>query len=126
MKKLVSELEGPELDYFVAKARGWELSERLDASFPPAKIIFEWLRKDGQPHIKLLNYSPHSNSAQAMELVKEFDVWLSSDKTEPSNRRKIASCSPHMNDAIQYGPTPEVAICRAVCAAVFGEYVDGE
>jgi len=121
----VSTLEGPLLAEFVARAQGWYKSiDNYGFSV--------WRDRGNCVTYGTKSYSPDINGGQCFELIEEFDIWLSSyspcmDNVE-TNRSWIASTkTTHIADEEWMhgeGSTPEIAICRAVIASVYGEYVD--
>lgn len=134
----VSELTGAELDYWVAKAQGWEygkdaFGDYWQAEFPQAsnKSIF------GEPlGIRIRDYYPTINWQQCGELIEKFNAdvfyvdngnrWscrvVMSDWTETGGIKNITI---YRSD-LQYGSTPQEAICRVVVASVYGKEVPAE
>lgn len=112
----MSELIGvpvDQLDYWTAKAQWWELKD--DCWFNHGMDL-------GIHELHVSEYHPSTNGGQAMELVKKFEFglfkhmdgyWLSGEfkghLLEPSK-----------------GDTPEISICRAVIASVYGDEVPNE
>lgn len=117
MKIPISELEGDRLDKWVALARGWivKVSQYNDYSYH-----YYSSEKDIPADSTLVkDYRPSINGWQAMALVKEFKLHLYAGG--------IWEACPDDNATVSgYGPTPEIAICRAVVAAKFGVYVEEE
>jgi len=124
----VSELEGPLLAEFVAMAQ------------PDKEFIFS---KYGVALVNIMttpygeyrdeeDYRPDINGLQAMELVKKFNISFRtltkycSYKYEATVPLKIPEENAGvLNDIVtNCGETPEIAICRAVVASVYGEYVE--
>lgn len=112
MRKKVADLTGPELDYFVAKARGWE-EEKIP--HPKGGKCTGW-RFDGNNWIDVKDYTPHNNGAQWSELIEKFGVglrlWNRSWKAQVFLSKQME------------GSTAGIAVCRAVVASKFGEYVE--
>jgi len=117
----VSTLEGLLLAEFVARVRGWEKDTDTGDDAP------QWFLPDSDSFMEYVeDYRPDINGGQAMELVEEFDVWLSSSILDSSTKEltHFASVAPHTNGAIQEGSNKKIAICRAIVASKFGEYVE--
>jgi len=122
MKIKVSELEGSLLAEFVARAQGWTCDSDPTEL---AMCIPVWnthvLRDDGiEKTVVMRSYRPDINGGQAMELVKEFDVDV--NKLGSSNEWCARVYPRKGMETIS--DTPEIAICRAVVASKFGEYVE--
>lgn len=119
----IQDLTDTQLDGWVAKAQGWVIVKLTGRS--PLGDDY-WVPREEVGQIaprhrgEVYMYSPTSNDAQAMALVKEFDVWLSSE-----DGVRIASCSPHAGEAIQEHENLNRAICLAVVASKFGDEVEG-
>lgn len=105
MKKKVSELGGAELAEWVAKARGWSRVKPSDC--------FGWNDDDGTLHL-VPNYRPDIHKNRCFELIEEYKPRLSAGNV-------FTRCE--IGDADIVAETPQLAICRAVVASVFGEYV---
>lgn len=117
----VSELEGQELDYWVGRAQGWN-------TFVPAASSFTyWFESDGQYRWQLTAYTPSTNWAQAGELVEKYALTDIGFAYQDYDDTKVYVCA-HGNRIRnrQYGPTPCIAICRAVVASVYGDEVISE
>ena len=109
----VSELDGPLLGKWVAKAQGW-------GKVYPQRF---WKDENGKWVCDILTYHPHINGAQAMELVKKYRIHLYyEDGAWIAETLYIKARWGCIN---AYATTPEVAICRAVVASVYGGEVDG-
>ena len=105
---------------------GWAYKETAD------DIEFlgygSWFDKDGRYVCLKPDYNPlaktQAGKAQCFELVEEFDVWISSDSDGQRGMVHIASCSPHTNNAIQYGYSQQRAIVLAVVASKYGDTIE--
>ncbi len=113
----VSELEGAELDYWVAKAQEWDLVDNQTVGY------FIWNTPDND-WIDQEIYTPTTNWAQCGALLEEFsvDVYIHEDEgdmewwgAQAQSKLAVYSC-----------PDPRIAICRAVVASVFGEEVSDD
>jgi len=112
MKIKVSGLEGPLLAEFVARVWGWsKWCEQKE------NTTICWWRKSNGSLITTNNYRPDTNGGQAMELAKEFNLLVDFRSNKVNYFLK--------NDWMS-GDTVEIAICRAVVASKFGEYVEVE
>ena len=113
----VSELTGDNLDYWVAKAQ------------PNSGI---YIASNGKPYISYDSceadyYHPSTNWQQCGELITDFGI-----EVKPLQNRmdgswyaicKYYSC--YRNNG-SVGLSAQEAICRAVCASVYGEEVSDE
>lgn len=108
-KKPVSELTGPELSAWVARAQGWiQVSE------------FYWKDADGHTVIDGNRYEPHINGGQCFELIEKFEMTVG---YMPLNKVWYAN---GFNLGTEEGETASIAVCRAVVASVYGECVEVE
>lgn len=97
------ELIGDDLDYWTAKAQGWE--QRFNVGETQQELI------DG--------YTPSTNGAQAMNLVEQNPMCI-----QKLIYSKGYYALVHGEGNIpMIGDTAKVAICRAKVASVFGEEV---
>lgn len=105
----VSELEGAELDYWVAVAEGKNatLKELLFNNFDCSECGAG------------LGFTPSTDWLNGGPIIERERIWLSDD-----NQEWIASCRPHIDDAIHSGPTPLIAAMRAYVASKFGDTVE--
>ena len=115
----VSELSGKDLDYWVGKARGYNILIETMRSFKTDKITTEAYQKGCPP--RLIN--PSTDWAQGGPLIAKYDIWLSSEG-DGKDRYHFASIQPHMNENIQEGKTALEAAMRVLVASKYGEYVD--
>lgn len=117
----VSELEGSQLNEWVARARGWLKDADTGCWYDPENNHYKNCGHSGS------KYKPTSNPAQWADLIEGFDVWLSSDGDSASEAKThYASICPHVDGAIQQGQTTAIAICRSVVASIYGDSVPGE
>lgn len=111
MKQIkVSDLEGEQLAEFVAKAQ--ELIQTHQ---------YRWVDKHGNVITDGIPYRPDLNSAQAMELQKNFKINVLWNE---ALKEWICTIRNYSEVGTGVGKTPEIAICRAVVASVYGEYVE--
>lgn len=111
MNVKTSELSGLQLDYAVAVV--------IDE---PVKIINGTvcsMNKDGGEWLPFAYFTPSTAWSQCGPLIVECGVWLSDDEGS-----YVASCFPHINNAVHHGDTPQIAICRAVVQAVKGSELE--
>lgn len=122
MNKPVSELEGVELDAWVAKAEG------LIANIEGNKVFINIFDNDTVAIKKSLQirgdflrvnypFSPSSNWEYAGPII-ERELML----IEQYKNKCIVTC----NDYTQAGQTPLEAAMKAYVASKYGEYVDGK
>jgi len=113
MKIKVSELKGEKLAEWVARAQGWSFDDyRSEYSFDG----MDGFGRAVDRFIPYKDYRPDINGGQAMELAKKFTLIINFEMgivREP-------------NSGIQYTDiiNIESAICRAVVASEYGEYVE--
>lgn len=105
MKK-VSELEGAELDYWVAKALGGNTRIQFRVCYIE-KVCGGWIK-----------YSPSTDWSQGGPIIESADISL--DTLLTGKNRKCASIS----GKFYGGPTCLIAAMRAYVTAKFGETVD--
>jgi len=120
MKQIkVSDLEGEQLSEWAARAQ--ELEEYIgDVSGDRFYIL------PCGSHIKVEDYRPHINGAQAFDLQVKFDMVTASPKAS-GEEKWAAGCASSipMQEPI-FGDTLEIAITRAAIASVYGETVTVE
>ena len=112
----VIDLTNTQLDEWVARARGWTIEQ--------VGHIRPWVGSDGNTICTATSYSPTSNPAQWAELIDEFIHGL--DKEADIDGFYWTAWATHgsSGQAIpQTGPTPAIAICRAVVCSAFGDTV---
>lgn len=110
----VSELGREALNRWTAKAQGWKLD-----------CTGRWL-DDDQFKAWKIDYTPSTNWQQAGELVEKYEISLGK---HGSLEIWAADLNPHNIGTLGknwHGPTPQIAICRAVVASVYGDEVPEE
>ena len=110
MRIKTSELEGAALDWAVSMAI---CPESFKTDQKDANGLYPWstgwLRKG----------SPSTDWSQVGPLIERYGMWLSNDSERPEPW--IGSIGGlHM----QFGPTPLIALCRAIVAMKLGHEVD--
>jgi hypothetical protein len=120
----VSELEGKDLDYWVAKAQGW------GKVVMPNKYESYW---EGGINPRVWYYTPSTNGGQCFELLTIADLSPMREMWFSSVSNKIVWTSGYEVEylqgslkAITSGPTLNIAICRAFVASVYGDEVSDE
>ncbi len=99
-------MDTQELDRKVAEALGWKTSKIFRGAY--------WIdSKDDVQRLKSA-FTPSTNGQQAIDLQKQFDI-----ATYPNSKTKIWTARLENQRGAQgeCGPTPEIAICKAVIAA---------
>lgn len=116
MKK-VSELTGADLDYWVAKAEGLELSNEWNCFCGPGIFVG---RGDGD----LQGFAPSTDWSDAGPIIEREFIWLS-EQTDVGIHFWEASTA--TDDELcrhtALGPTPLIAAMRAYVASKYGEEV---
>ena len=112
-----SALTGKKLDHWVSKARGWELHKN-----GYWKISQDGLVKKGPIH----NYTPSTNGGQCFKLMQTPTFnWVQSLPVARVDIGKTFEAQFEGNKLeSSYGPTLNIAICRAFVASVYGDEVD--
>ena len=115
-----SELTGPALNNWVAKALGWE--QRLWGAIPV------WFDPNNENRFRcnVAHWKPSEDWAQAGPLIDEYNITLGETytKTEP---HKAMICTGHITEAtIERGQTKLIAAMRCVVASKFGDEVPDE
>jgi len=125
----VSDLQGAELDFWVAKAIGWT-EGRLgtqDRNDPEPR---GWYGKGaGQYGIKRAYFNPSTNWAQGGPLIEKYitdihkygEYKMTLYKNKPSGKWNAKIYSKNI---VAYGPTPLIAAMRAIVTSVYGGNVD--
>lgn len=106
------------LDYWAARAEGVpaaDLEFRANGTLCVRNLRGSW---GPTVVVQVLDYS--TNWALTGPLRDKHNMWISDD----GDGIVFASVIPHMNEAIQSGPTAMIAICRAVVRAAFGDEVE--
>lgn len=112
----VAELVGAELDYYVARAEGVPAAE-LEIRATGTLCVRNLTGTPGKTvAVVVLDYSTNwALTGPLLEkhrmYVDRLDVWVAATDTGPSQAGGI-------------GPTPLIAICRAVVRAAFGDEVE--
>jgi len=112
----VSELTDlKQINALVALAQGWELFRYDNFGF------IMWRTKNGHAWHED-HYQPASGNAQTYELIEKFGISVTHNKHKehPDWLAHIYAVS------VQAGPTPAIAICKAVIAAEWGENIPDE
>jgi hypothetical protein len=107
-----SELEGKDLDYWVAKAQGWE------QSIPEIFCNQCWQDAEGAPLYTVRLYTPSTNGGQCFELMK-LDSFRWVEKLRGEYNAMFNQLDKDV--VVTSGPTLNIAICRAFVASVYGE-----
>jgi hypothetical protein len=124
-KKLVSELECYELDYWVALANGWRKQILDDGSF-------EWRADPYENHeyslvVASSDWSPSTEWEDGGEII-EFEcieIMVAIDSKEFIWKARCLS-KDESNSVECYGNSPLIAAMRAFVVSNIGEYVDIE
>lgn len=125
-----ADLSGALLDYWTDRAQGvpadyLEIRPLQRGNVPnvphlPESICVRFWMSDeiiGPDEVRVC-YS--TNWAMGGPLLDKHHMWISDDGEGVVYASKI----PHVNEAIQEGPTMLIAICRAVVRAAFGDEVE--
>ena len=104
-----SELKGKQLDHWVAKAQGWGDKEPMA--------------------LKIQYYTPSTNGGQCFELqssnlISAAPVHYGDMHYHPELKEGYWRATIEDSEILQYGPTLNIAICRAFVASVYGEEVE--
>ncbi|WP_322070970.1 phage protein NinX family protein [Paraburkholderia bannensis] len=119
----VSELVGGDLDYWVARAR------RIAVTLENGVAHIERVRMgvlDGDPIHAFVGRGPYRPSTDWMDggpLLEEFDVDVTRVYRGEGWGGFFNSIPYECGDPDATGPTPLIAVCRAVVMSVFGEEV---
>lgn len=122
-----AELIGPALDWAVAKANGFAVQVRPYAEFCNASTGHKvkaryhrvWYEFDGD----LEEYSPSADWSQGGPLIEKYAVKIKHFPGETIASKANARVAMNRTAYWQSGPTPLVALCRAIAAAKLGEVV---
>ena len=122
-----AELSGPALDWAVARANGFAVQVRPYAEFCNAstghkvKVRYHrvWYEFDGD----LEEYSPSADWSQGGPLIEKYAVKIEHFPGETIASKANARIAMHSTAYWQSGPTPLVALCRAIVAANLGDAV---
>lgn len=117
----VAELEGADLDYWVARAEGYIMEREQDGQMVRGEHRI--LIGPQPPETREHEYSPSTKWDQGGPLLERHHIWLSDD----DDGVWTASFPPHIDangkQRIYFGPTPLIAAMRAIVASVYGEEV---
>ena len=122
-----AELIGPALDWAVAKANGFAVQVRPYAEFCNASTGHKvkaryhrvWYEFDGD----LEEYSPSADWSQGGPLIEKYAVKVEHFPGETIASKANARIAMNRTAYWQSGPTPLVALCRAIVAAKLGDAV---
>jgi len=124
-KKPVAELEGAELDYWVAVAQGWHMGKAAGGA------CYAWCDENNELKgtVPASAYQPSTNWGQAGPIIESEEIgflyvdgsWVS-DVTGTLDM----SYSGVIPASFCSGPTPIIAAMRTFVASKFGEYVEAE
>jgi hypothetical protein len=120
-KKLVSELEGAELDYFVALSEGLtqvRITSDISIGIKPYCYFYDDERNFSEGDF----YSPSLNWAQAGPLIDKYEIDI--DHRAVENYPSGFDCGATCLGFVQYGHTALVAVCRSIVLYKIGKYVD--
>lgn len=109
-KTPITDLTNPQLDEWCAKAQKLtQISE------------FYWIDENGNAVYDGIPYSPTTNDAQVFELADKFGLLVNFINNQAWYKgQMISAYNAH------HGRNVRQAICRAVIASVYGEYVEVE
>jgi len=129
----VNKLTNEQLDYFCAKAQGWEIRNKMFFGVSPPHNNRTWFNGKEFVGHHISYYSPTSDTqagkAQCWDLIVKFEVVINSYGIMPDDHYKRIWCATSHNKAGCFeleGDTLGEAITRAVVASVFGESVEVE
>ena len=119
----VSELIGPQLDKWVAKAQGWNGPFSTEINRKPKQ--YYWARDGGlfDSRDRQFNYTPSTNGGQCFELM-ELDSFRWVEKFRGKDNAMFNQLDKLI--VLTTGPTLNIAICRAFVASVYGEEVEDD
>ena len=115
-----AELIGPALDWAVGIATGgeqkpYQFADNIDAPFWEA-----WVFPDGYACSR---WSPSTDWSQGGPLIEKYAVKVEHFPGETIASKANARIAMHSTAYWQSGPTPLVALCRAIVAAKLGDAV---
>jgi len=112
----VSELEGAELDYWIARALGWgKWQEYPHGIYPINPVEGDW----GQP------WMPSSEWCDGGPLIEEYQVGLDYFASGGVEAQCLSGDPDDINPIVK-GSTVLEAACRAIVASVYGEEVPAQ
>lgn len=112
----VSELEGAELDYWVAVTVGRHHRDDVTR--------YITLEREAHPHLE--PYAPSTDWSQGGPIIEQFDMTLEGSLGQGADKQWLAMTPSSIHDASwaqAYGQTALVAAMRAVVACKYGEEV---
>lgn len=127
-----AELEGVDLDRWVALAQGYRIAEHRNGAL-------EVVSQDGRARFGYMSgghprYSPSTDAELGLFIVERARLWLTCADIEDGGEW-IASFPPHTESGppdgppdvtrVFEGPTPLIAAMRAFVASVYGDEVQG-
>jgi hypothetical protein len=112
-KAKTSELQGPALDWAVAKCAGKGI-EFEDPADP-------WLTLDGIAYQPLHSYTPTTDWAQGGPIIEREGIHI---KKHPSDWIALPYDSVFSEEAYQQGPTPLIAAMRCYVASQLGDEIE--
>lgn len=126
VKKPVSELEGAQLDWAVAKAEGRCLHERTEYYAHQSDTGFTCLDcgKDTYKEICGRDWKPSSSWAQGGPIIEREEINVVAPDLEAVDHDRLWSADRHEDQRICYGPTPLIAATRAFVASKLGDEVE--
>lgn len=124
----IQDLTGEQLDEWVARAKGFKLTpypkEFKEAGFHVRNDKNEILYSVGNPDATNA-FSPTTNASRCFDLISQFYLEVFPVREAEGTVWYSFSIKPGPDDDLepQQGTSPELAICRAVVASVYGEEV---
>ena len=116
MSKKITALTDEQINYWVAKAQGWDEIEQHGFSNEDV-----WLH--GSDYVmNVSDYTPTTNSAQAWDLMIKYELLVGKMHNEERYGAKSLTTQ-NIND-ISFADTPQKAVCLAVIASVYGEEIE--
>lgn len=120
MKIRTADLTGAQLDYHTARAQGIP-AERLEIRRVPRTDLLICVERPVAGSWRAVNARPYSTDWRlAGALLEQHGIDLTRGATK--GWLALLAAAPHLY--VLQGPTPQVAICRAVVRATFGEEVE--
>jgi hypothetical protein len=115
-KKLVANLEGGELSYWVAQAQGLRVEFELINEAKHAIIFIDTAYFKGDRRI----FNPHEDWSDGGPIIESEKITIES----PTNISGWCAYVDGDDDGNSLGKTPLIAAMRAFVKSKFGEYVD--
>ena len=110
----VSELEGSQLDYLTAKARGWTVYAHDQSSFRTSFAVYVQ---------DIDTWKPSTNWSQCGPLIEEYQIATRFVDIVDSHWHAQLSCDDGVTNGHR-GATPLIAACRCIVSSAYGEEVD--